>query len=694
MPWLLTLVLLLLTVAPITAGPLEPRLAAMLDKHPYRDGIPFIATLVEQNETLSMSAEGGARHRRIMLKELRQLADRSQKGLKTLLHQQGVQELRTLWLVNSLAGKADAATLKALAEWPQIAKIYLDEGPSVPEVAPEDSDAPPWNLHAVQAPALWSLGYTGAGVVIATMDTGADINHPDLAARWRGGNNSWFDPYGEHATPFDASGHGTQVLGVLTGDASSDMPLGIAPGAQWISVKIFNDAGSSRTSAIIEGFQWLLDPDGIPASDDAPAVINCSWGLSTLFGQCDPLFQQVLQTVKSAGIAVTFSAGNSGPAAATSQSPANYLDSFSVGALTRFNELAPFSSRGPSACNGDIFPRLSAPGVNIHTTHPVAMGSYAVVSGTSFAAPHVAGIMALLLEAVPELPPAQLEQLLEETAVDLGPVGPDHGYGFGLVNGMAALAELRQWPRLRIDDGRGEKTALFFANRPPGDWQEQSLLLGNSGGGQLMISSINTGPPFDLVADECSGRPLPAGDSCKVTIRFSPRALGSFAGTLHLASNATALPAVRIPLHGTAYSPAVLLAPDDQARAGNTVTFRWRATQGIDGGITNERLLLDESPEFAYRLQVHGDPDEPLAHTGLLLLILLPFATRRPWLRYFLLVIFALLLACGSDNDNHERSLTVSGLKSGSTYYWKIVAEDGFGSAAESATRQFTTSPP
>jgi hypothetical protein len=697
MPWLLALLLLALTTTPAASTPLDPRLSSLLDVQPAAEDIPFILTLTEQADARVWVQERGPRRRQAMIKELRQHAEGSQREIKAFLRQQGVRQLRSLWLLNAVAGRADAATLQRLAEWPQIAQLQLDEGPTIPEVITEPLAVSPWNLHSVQAPALWALGYTGKGVVVATMDTGADLDHPDLAGQWRGGTNSWFDPYGEHATPFDASGHGTQVLGILTGGSRSGTPIGVAPEARWISVKMFNDAGTSRTSAIIEGFQWLLDPDGNPETDDAPALINCSWGFADLSGRCDPLFRQALQTVRTAGIAVTVSAGNSGPGEGTSQSPANYLESLSVGALTQLDELASFSSRGPSACNGGIFPRLSAPGVHIRTTNPTSAGSYAMVSGTSFAAPHVAGILALLLEAFPGLSPALLEQTLEETARDLGPEGPDHGFGFGLVDGLAAYGDLMQWPHLHVGEAESALQSLRFNHQLPGETFEQRLLLTNSGGGLLSITSVTAGPsPFVLAADGCSGQSLSGGEQCAVTVRFSPLSSGAFAGLLHITSDATGSPIVGIPLRGAASlppAPAVLLAPDDQAaQLGSHVTFRWRTAQGSEGRITNERLLLDQSLDFQYQLQIHDGPAiVHLARAGLLLL-LLPFTVVRRWpMRLVALLAFVLLLACGNDGAEADRRLTVTGLEPATTYYWKIVSEDHFGASVESPVWQFTT---
>ena len=115
-------------------------------------------------------------------------------------------------------------------------------------------------------------------MVVATLDTGVDLTHPDLAGAWRGGANSWYDPNGEHpTTPVDVNGHGTWTMGVMVGGDAGGSSIGIAPDAQWIAAKIFNDRGIATTVGIHLAFQWLLDPDGNPATADAPNVVNDSW---------------------------------------------------------------------------------------------------------------------------------------------------------------------------------------------------------------------------------------------------------------------------------------------------------------------------------------------------------------------------------------------------------------------------------
>ncbi len=275
------------------------------------------------------------------------------------------------------------------------------------------------NIAYIDAPALWDLGYRGTGIVVASMDTGVDATHPDLAGAYRGGTDSWFDPYGQHAGPTDLNGHGTMTTGVMVGGSVGGTAIGVAPDARWIAAKIFNDAGVGTSTAIHLAFQWLLDPDADPATADAPTIVNGSWALGS--PGCNLEFEPDLQALVAAGIAPVFAAGNYGPSASTSGSPANNPDAFAVGAVDNTGRIASTSSRGPTSCgrtSSVTYPAVTAPGVNIVTSD--RGGFYGSASGTSLAAPHVSGGLALLRQAFPAATTTQLEAALVASAVDLG----------------------------------------------------------------------------------------------------------------------------------------------------------------------------------------------------------------------------------------------------------------------------------
>lgn len=407
--------------------------------------LPVIIRFNDRIDPRQFRQRDRSERRRALLHALQLHARQAHRTLAAELARSKGRQIRSLWLINGLALQLPPDAIRQLTGHPQVASITLDEAlplwhESVPGGVPVE-----WNLDAVHAPQVWASGYMGQGVVIASMDTGVDAAHPDIGSRWRGGSNSWFDPNGEHPLPADSDGHGTWTMGVLLGGDASGTAIGVAPGASWIAVKIFNDARVASLSAIHMGFQWLLDPDGDPLTDDVPDIVNNSWGFESSPNSCITEFETDIQMLRAAGIAVVFAAGNTGPAEASSVSPANNAGQLAVGATDNAFTLANFSARGPSACGNGQFPLLSAPGVGIRTSDRCfgPLCDYAIVSGTSFAAPHVAGVMALLLSAVPDATVDALESALTLTALDIGTIGPDNGYGHGLIDAEAALHELR-----------------------------------------------------------------------------------------------------------------------------------------------------------------------------------------------------------------------------------------------------------
>lgn len=352
-----------------------------------------------------------------------------------------VTDIRSLWISNAVAVTATPDVVRRIAARPDVASVRPD---AIVLTAAADPTA---NQQAIGTPTVWAEGQTGQGVVVATLDSGVDPSDADLATQWRAGENSWFDPYGQHVEPFDATGHGTGVLGVMVGGEATGSAVGTAPGAIWIAARVFDDAGASTVSGVHQAFQWLLDPDGDPATADAPQVVNASWTIGT-GPSCDLTFQPDVQALRAAGILPIFPAGNFGGAASSSASPGNYPEALSVGAVNGSDAVVSTSGRGPSDCGARsrVFPDLVAPGVDILTTDRYGLSQY--LSGTSAAAPHAAGVLALLLGAHPGLTPDQQHELLTGTALDLGPAGPDDTYGGGRLDAAAAYTAL---PALQPD---------------------------------------------------------------------------------------------------------------------------------------------------------------------------------------------------------------------------------------------------
>jgi subtilisin family serine protease len=461
---IVSLVLVVLVVAATTVGAgaegfvpggqsdrqtIAPEVRQALESLPAGQRLPVIVTFVEQADLRSIGGEGRAARLEQLVRMLQQTAETTQRPVRALLAERraahAVDQVTYFWVFNGLAMAATSEVISEFAARSDVQSITLDVTFAEPDpirglTESVLGESEP-NLALMRAPALWDLGFQGHGVVVAGMDTGVSVSHPDLADRWRGGTNSWFDPYSEHpTTPVDLNGHGTATMGVMVGGDAGGTAIGVAPLAQWIAVKLFDDSGEATKSAVHQGFQWLLDPDGDPATPDAPHVVNNSWSIGN--AECDLDFQLDLQALRAAGIVPVFAAGNGGPGTATSRSPANNPEALAVGATDNADQIYVESSRGPSDCGEptSVFPEIVAPGVGIRTTG--RYGTYDVATGTSVAAPHVAGALALLLSADPNLTVAQQEAALMHSAVDLGLVGPDNTFGAGRLDVLAAYRTL------------------------------------------------------------------------------------------------------------------------------------------------------------------------------------------------------------------------------------------------------------
>jgi subtilisin family serine protease len=339
-----------------------------------------------------------------------------------------VRHVRSLWIASAVAVTADDSALAALRARADVRSIEPD---SHLTIQPADAVTGEPGIALTGAPAFWSRGVDGRGITVATLDTGVDLtNNPELVARYRGGTNSWFDPYGQQPAPADVDGHGTEVTGVMVAGGG----IGMAPGARFIAARAFNDAGMGVPSAIHLAFQWLLDPDGDMATNDAPNVVNISWGAPG----CSFEFQPDLRALRLANILPVAAAGN---VPGADDSPANLPEAFAVGATADATTIAPFSSHGPSSCDGGQFPALVAPGTGIRST---GLGGVDVTgrAGTSFSAPHVAGALALLLQVAPLLTADDQVALLTSSATDLGAPGADSTFGAGLLDLIGAARQL------------------------------------------------------------------------------------------------------------------------------------------------------------------------------------------------------------------------------------------------------------
>jgi subtilisin family serine protease len=423
--------------------------------------------------------------RREVYRSLTEKAYHTQQPLIALLKQKGVA-YRAYYLVNAIWIKTDRKTAIELAAQPEVARIESNPWVRIP---PETKDSQTLafervatvetSISYVHAPAVWARGYTGEGLVIGGQDTGIQWDHPALKNQYRGWNGysashdfNWHDAIhsnshgtnrcGADATaPCDDYDHGTHTMGTAVGGDGSGNQIGMAPGARWIGCRNM-DNGWGSPQSYLECFEFFLAPypvGGDPLTqgnpDLAPDVTINSWSCTSSEGCSDvTVLQAAVQAQEAAGILTVSSAGNEGGLGACStidSPPAIYEATYTVGSLTTGTDTLVYnSSVGPVTIDGSgrRKPDITAPGSSIRSSIP--NNNYGTMSGTSMACPHVAGAIALLWSALPNLRndlPATRQRLnaaafhLESSACG-STSWPNNTFGYGRLDVLAALPML------------------------------------------------------------------------------------------------------------------------------------------------------------------------------------------------------------------------------------------------------------
>ena len=446
---------------------------------------------------------------------LSETANRSQLRLRNQLDEWRV-DYRSYYIVNMISTRLSNQHILELAARNDVKKILSPSAMTVSNVTTEsqvlsrrDPQALTWGLDLLGVDRVWAKGYQGSGIVIGGQDTGYDWGTPSIKRQYRGfdgnqvdHNYHWYDavhaidtingrdtvihptnnPCGlNSAVPCDDHGHGTLTMGTILGQVP-DEEFGVAPESQWIGCRCM-ERGWGIPQTYIECFQFFLAPTDVqgnnPKPELAPHVINNSWGCPPREG-CNPsnyeIMEEAVNVLRMSGVVVVVSAGNDGDRCSSLANPAAiFTSSFSVGAISPNDSIARLSSRGPVLVDssGRIKPDITAPGIAVKTMTRDTTFTFA--SGTSLAGPHVAGVVALMIEAKPELAGKVdvIEELIRRSAVkkyadnlcgdDTPDAVPNNTYGYGRIDALAAV-ELAEKYVVNTDVGLGDQSMTLHPN--------------------------------------------------------------------------------------------------------------------------------------------------------------------------------------------------------------------------------------
>ncbi len=336
-----------------------------------------------------------------------------------------VNVTRPLWIANAAAISATSAEVAELAKLSNVASIVPDQkrqwirpGKDWSPRPGQTTRKPVWSVELVKAPQVWSeFKIDGAGVVVGIIDSGIYEAHPALKGKVLRFKD--FTP-AQKTEPYDEQGHGTHVAGNIVGGDG----VGVAPGARLLVAKVFDKTGNAEVSWVLGAMQWIMDPDGNPNTNDGPRLVNNSWGSNDV---ADKSFWEASRAWQAAGILPVFAAGNNGPNGKVAI-PANHPHNWAVGATTKSDAKAFFSSVGPTTWDG-----------------------------VTLIKPDIA---ALMLQAKPKMSLLQIRSIAESTAIDLGEAGKDNIYGSGRFNAHACISKVMTVVRLSENFAAYEEALL------------------------------------------------------------------------------------------------------------------------------------------------------------------------------------------------------------------------------------------
>jgi hypothetical protein len=408
---------------------IRPNLSRALSDNPETSLNIFIEfsgiqkVLAAVSLTTANIADRGVRNT-MLFNALTAHASESQVEARALLESLGIsqEQIKSFWINNHIFIKgADKAIIQALALLPSVTSIEQEIVTHLQRPIIESAASPrepgilaEWNIEKMRSHLVWDApwGNNGSGVVVGFIDTGVRGTHEAIRDQYMNDGRAWRDPYNQYSVPTDIYNHGTHTVGSVVGKFG----IGSAPAAKWIACKGYQDDGGAELSAFTECGQYMVCPTDSsgqnPDCTKTPHVTSNSWGVwpGTTY------FEDILDVWRSSGIISVFSNGNEGPTPCGDLlAPADSAKTMGVGATGRNDELASFSSRGPSRY-GVLKPDISAPGMSIRSCDCNGDSLYSVFSGTSMSCPNSAGVIALMVGKDRAITYDRVKSLLESTA--------------------------------------------------------------------------------------------------------------------------------------------------------------------------------------------------------------------------------------------------------------------------------------
>lgn len=472
-------------------------------------------------------------------------------------------------IIPAISGKLPAKAIEALKNNPQVEVVELDYTVQALEYSPENELGNSWGANHINADDALEAGYSGEGVKVAVLDSGVNFNHFDLRDNFDlSANELGYDFVSDDFFPDDVYGHGTHVAGILAAASNGFGVVGVAPNAQIVALRVLDDNGEGTASRIIEALQWIQNYNA--AHPDSPIrITNNSYGTGSNSSQLEAAFD----VLASSGVLHIGSAGNEGSAAGNGNNvsyPARYESVVAVAALDKNNLRASFSSTG-----SDV--EIAAPGVAVLSTwkdstnfagpQPFSFAGYAgeyfiEANGTSMASPHVAGVAALLMASDAYYTAEAVRKKINGTALDLGEIGKDKLYGYGLVDASSAL-------------GIGQ-----IVNNPPVAYDQTVNTMKNTPVAITLIAADPDGDPLTYTIASAPANGTVSGSGSEITYTPNPDFTGvdnfTYEVTDGAGSTATATVAVNVePTVAPARTVDLVVQLSATTRKINKINYVW-----------------------------------------------------------------------------------------------------------------------